>query len=247
MFVSSRAIVLNKVKHTDHTFILTLYTEAEGSVAFAARMPRSLSLKSRAASHKPHLLQPLTIVTAEWDHRPTQQLQHLKDIQAHAVPQFGNIAISGNLIAEALYHALKEEHQGDIFTFIHSSLATATDNGRQTAASDENFPVVFLLKLARHLGIAPHIPHPSRQTRDTYFDLINAEYTATLPQHKYYLLPYDARHIPLMLHLDYSTMHLLSLTPAERHRALRVIAAYYRLHLPNFPQLHSLDILRKMI
>ena len=42
-------------------------------------------------------------------------------------------------------------------------------------------------------------------------------------------------------------MHLLSLTPAERHRALGVIAAYYRLHLPNFPQLRSLELLGDML
>ena len=42
-------------------------------------------------------------------------------------------------------------------------------------------------------------------------------------------------------------MHLLSLPPAERYRALRVIAAYYRLHLPNFPQLRSLELLGDML
>ena len=104
--------------------------------------------------------------------------------------------------------------------------------------------IVLLIQLARHLGIAPDaIPFKEQN----FFDLLNTEYTVTPPQHKYYLHPYDAQHIPLILRLRYPTMHLLKLTPAERHRALRIILTYYRLHIPNFPQLRSLEMLRDML
>ena len=232
MFVTSRAIVLNKVRHNDNTVIVTLYTEAQGTVSFAVK--RSSRGTTQSRSIKVQLLQPLTLLTIEWDHHPTRQLQQLRNIEGTHLSPLRNFAITDNLIAEALYHALKEEHQGDVFPFLQYSMTHEGDN----------MPIVLLIQLAHHLGIAPEaIPFKEKN----FFDLLNAEYTASLPQHNYYLYPSDAQHIPLMLRLNYHTMHRVRLTPDEQHRILRIILTYYRLHIPNFPQLRSLEILRDML
>ncbi|MBQ7742896.1 MAG: recombination protein O N-terminal domain-containing protein [Bacteroidaceae bacterium] len=233
MFVTSRAIVLNKVRHNDNTVIATLYTEAQGSVAFAVKRNGG-GKRTNSSNLRVQLLQPLTLLTVEWEHHPTRQLQQLKNIEAPTLSPLRDFAISDNLIAEALYHALKEEHQGDHFPFLQHSLANQGDN----------LPIVLLIQLARHLGIAPEAKAFKERC---FFDLLNAEYTDNPPLHKYYLHPYDAQHIPLILRLRYPTMHLLKLTPAERHRALRIILTFYRLHIPGFPQLRSLEMLRDML
>lgn len=234
MFVSSRAIVLNKVRHNDNTVIATLYTEAQGTVAFAVKHSTGSENKKRKGNLKVQLLQPLTVLSIEWDSHPTRHLQQLKSIEATGATSPRQFAVSDNLIAEALYHALKEEHQGEHFHFLQRSLTT----------DGENLPIVLLIQLARQLGIAPEVKAFKEQR---FFDMLNVEYTDSPPAHKFYLHPYDAQHIPLILRLRYPTMHLLRLTPTERHRILRIIATYYRLHIPNFPQLRSLDILREMI
>ncbi|MBO4729950.1 MAG: recombination protein O N-terminal domain-containing protein [Bacteroidaceae bacterium] len=232
MFVTSRAIVLNKVRHNDNTVIATLYTEAQGTVVFAVK--RSSGDRTPSRSIKVQLLQPLTLLTIEWDHHPTRQLQQPKNIEGANISSLRNFAITDTLIAEALYHALKEEHQGDVFPFLQYSM---TNDG-------DNMAIVLLIQLARHLGIAPDaIPFKEQ----SFFDLLNAEYTVTPPQHKYYLYPSDAQHIPLMLRLTYPTMSRVRLTPTEQHRILRIILTYYRLHIPNFPQLRSLEMLRDML
>ena len=232
MFVTSRAIVLNKVRHNDNTVIATLYTEAQGTVAFAVK--RNSGGKTRSHGVKVQLLQPLTLLTIGWDHHPTRQLQQLKNIEGTNISPLRNFTITDNLIAEALYHALKEEHQGDVFPFLQYSMTNSGDN----------MAIVLLIQLARHLGIAPEaIPFKEQN----YFDLLNAEYLAAPPQHKYYLYPSDAQHIPLMLRLTYHTMSRVPLSPTEQHRILRIILTYYRLHIPNFPQLRSLEMLRDML
>ena len=245
MFISSRAIVLSKVRHTDSTFIATLYTELLGSVSFAVRIPKS----SRAAI-KPQLFQPLTLLTIEWDNRESLSLQRLRNAQLLApystLHTHPSKAATATFLAETLYHALRQEHSGDIFSFIHHSLLwydSPQDCLYAKSGNVENFPLIFLAQLTDHLGIGINAdlaaPLP-------YFDLMEGEYTHARPPHLYYLYGQDARFVQTLRRLTYSTMRLLHLPPEQHHRALRAIAAYYRIHVPDFPRLRSLDILREI-
>ena len=49
-----------------------------------------------------------------------------------------------------------------------------------------------------------------------------------------------------MMRMDYPTMHLFRLSHLERDRLLDVAVIYYRLHLPNFPELKSLPVLQQL-
>jgi DNA repair protein RecO (recombination protein O) len=41
-------------------------------------------------------------------------------------------------------------------------------------------------------------------------------------------------------------MHVFRLSRADRNRTLEIIEHYYRLHLPQFPELRSLPVLREL-
>jgi len=41
-------------------------------------------------------------------------------------------------------------------------------------------------------------------------------------------------------------MHLFKMSHKERGRLIEVVLQYYRLHLPDFPELKSLDVLREL-
>ena len=45
--------------------------------------------------------------------------------------------------------------------------------------------------------------------------------------------------------LNYSTMHLFRMTRQQRSRCVDVILAYYRLHVPDFPDMKTLEVLRQ--
>lgn len=260
MFQSSRAIVLSRVRHTDSTFIATLYTEQAGSIAFAVRIP-----KTSRATIKSQLFQPLTLLHIEWDNRVTQPLQRLRN--AHLLAPYSTLhtlphkAAIATFLAETLFYALRQERSGDIFSFLHHSLlwydcpegsfvsksgSVAGKSGYVAPESGnvDNFPLIFLAQLTDHLGIGINAdlaaPLP-------YFDLMEGEYTPTQPQHLYYLHGSDARFVHTLRRLSHRTAHLLRLTPSEQHRALRAIVAYYRIHVPDFPKLRSLDILSELM
>lgn len=48
------------------------------------------------------------------------------------------------------------------------------------------------------------------------------------------------------MRMNYDTMHLFAMSRVERMRCLTVIEQYYRLHLPDFPELKSLDVLKEL-
>ena len=258
MFLSSQAIVVSKVRHTDNTAVVTLYTKQAGSVGFVVRRPNGqrgaagVSGSRRRVGQGFNLLQPLTLVHIEWDHRPTATLQHIREVRLLAEPQAcqGADGLTQSLISEVLTHALRQENSGELFPFLVRTLYQ--DNSYNSQSSNLKFQIsnfkfqistlIFLAQLASHLGIEPNVESPTR-----YFDLLNGEYADRQPSHRYYVEGSDAKFVSLLFRLTYSTGQRLHLSPHEHHRALRGILTYYRLHLPNFPELRTLAVMKEMI
>ena len=76
--------------------------------------------------------------------------------------------------------------------------------------------------------------------------MLAARFSRTPPLHGHYLEPADAARLPLLMRMRYDTMAKFRFSHAERHRMLDFINQYYRLHLPDFPALKSLDVLRQV-
>lgn len=101
--------------------------------------------------------------------------------------------------------------------------------------SDASFPF---------LGLYPNLE--DYHTGD-YFDLLNACFTSTRPQlHSSYINPEEAGRLRQLMRMNYETMHLFGMSRAERTRCLTIMNDYYRLHLPDFPALKSLDVLKEL-
>ena len=101
------------------------------------------------------------------------------------------------------------------------------------------------MRLSRFLGFWPNLaspltPHP------LYFDLRAASFCTEPPLHHDFLMPQEASHISQLMRMDYPTMHLFRLSHLDRDRLLEVAVIYYRLHLPNFPELKSLAVLQQL-
>lgn len=100
---------------------------------------------------------------------------------------------------------------------------------------DETFPL---------LGLYPNLE--DYHTGD-YFDLLNACFTSIRPQlHSSYINPEEAGRLRQLMRMNYETMHLFGMSRAERARCLTIMNDYYRLHLPDFPALKSLEVLKEL-
>jgi DNA repair protein RecO (recombination protein O) len=104
-----------------------------------------------------------------------------------------------------------------------------------------NFHLVFMIRLTRFLGFWPNI---KGYTQGMVFDMRDGTMDNILPSHGQYLNAEESAFLPLLLRMDYASMHLFRFNRQQRSRVLNVLVDYYRMHIPEFPEMKSLDVLR---
>ena len=220
MLTKTQAIVLHSLKYGETRLIVDMFTRSQGRQSFIVSIPKSVKGKI-----KKQLFQPLTLLEIEYDLRPKLQLQKLSDVRL-ASP-FSSIPFDPNklsislFIAEFLYYALRSEQRNEpLFDYIVNSIQWLDAQTNRFA----NFHLVFLMRLSRFLGFYPNLDH--YQAGD-YFDLRESV-------------------LQLMMRMDFPTMHLFRMSHQERNRLLEVSLIYYRLHLPDFPELKSVSVLQEL-
>lgn len=239
MLTKSEAIVLHAFKYGETRLIVDVFTRRDGRVSFIVALP-----KSAKGRMKKQLFQPFTLLEVEYDLRPKVQLQKLADarlLTPYVTIPFEPAKLSIVLfLAEFLYYALRSEQRNEpLFDYVSSSVEWLDGCDSRFA----NFHLVFLMRLSRFLGFYPNL---SDYASGDYFDLRASVFCNMPPVHRDFLQPAEAAKIRLMMRMRYETMHLFSMSRQERNRCIEVMMTYYRLHLPDFPELKSLAVLREL-
>lgn len=232
-------ITLGTVRYNDKSNIVHIYTREKGMTSFLIPAQRSRKPKVNAV-----LFQPLSLVECEADFRPHAGIHPVKEARTwHPFqslpynPYKSGIAL---FLTEFLDRALREEEGNEaLFAYLMYSVQWLDACNEGFA----NFHLVFLIRLSRFLGFYPNL---GNYTEGCYFDLMNACFVHEQPLHGMFLRPQEASHIRLLTRMNYETMHLFSMSRAERSRCLEIICEYYRLHLPDFPELKSLAVLQEL-
>lgn len=239
MYQKVEGIVLHSLKYNDTSNIVHVYARESGRVSFLVKIP-----KSRKAGVRPVLFQPLAMVELEADFRPNASIHRIKEAKTaypfKSLPYHPYKSAMAMFLAEFLYRALREEQPNEpLYAYLQHSILWLDE----CSEGFSNFHLVFLMRLSRFLGLYPNL---DLYTEGCYFDMQNACFTPLLPQGGAYLKPDEASRIRLLLRMNYDTMHLFAFGRTERVRCLTVINDYYRLHLPDFPALKSLDVLQEL-
>lgn len=239
MLQHTTGIVLHTLKYNDTTNIVDMYTRQNGRASFLVPLPRS-----RKSAVKAVLFQPLSLIEFEADFRPKASLYRVREAKSlypfRSLPYDPYKSAISMFLAEFLYRSLREEVENEpLFAYLEYSIRWLDECGRGFA----NFHLVFLMRLSRFLGLYPNTDDYSE---GSFFDLQNACFTSVQPVHGAFLNPEEASRIRLLLRMNYDTMHLFAMSRTERNRCLTVVNDYYRLHLPDFPVLKSLQILKEL-
>ena len=239
MLTKTPALVLHAIKYGETRLIVDMYARQHGRLSFIVSLPKSPKAKVRK-----QYFQPLTLLEIEADIRPKVQLQKVRDLRL-AVP-FATIPFDPDkcaislFLAEFLYHALRGEQQNaPLYDYIANSLLWLDSQEDRYA----NFHLVFLMRLSRFLGFYPNLDH---YAAGDCFDLRESTFTPQPPLHRDFLMPQEAEKIQVMMRMDFPTMHLYKMSHHERNRLLEIALRYYRLHLPDFPELKSVGVLRDL-
>jgi len=240
MLRTTRGIVLRTLKYKDSSLIADIYSDIFGRCSVLLHVP-----KTGKAKVKPMLFQPLAMLDLEMDVRPHTSIYKVKD--AKVWTPYADIPFNPYkqamlmFLSEFLVRALREEEQNlPLFEYLSYSLSFLDG----CVQGFSNFHIVFLLRLSRFLGIYPNLDnyHPG-----DYFDMQSACFVRTRPStHPHYLGTLETSYVPQLSRMNFETMHLFAFNRSERARVLAVLNEYYCLHLPDFPELKSLQVLQEL-
>ena len=239
MLVKTEAIVLHAIKFGESRLIVDMFTREVGRTSFAVPIP-----KTSKGRLKKQFFQPMTLLEVECDVRQRDQLQKLKDarlLAAYASIPFSPEKLALSLFtAEFLCHALRAEQQNEpLFVYLYDSMQWLD----MIETGFANFHLTFLIRMSRFLGFYPNLDD---YVRGCIFDLRTATFSLQVPTHRDFLQPDDAQRIHTLMRMDFPTMHLFRLSRQERNRITEVLLHYYQLHIPQFPELKSLDVLKEL-
>lgn len=245
MLLKTKAVVIRMVRYSDARAVVDLFTAAAGRLSFAV----TLRGKGVSAMGK-HLFQPMTLLDVECDLRPSAKIHKLRSARVYypfaSIP-YDPVKISLIFfISEAAGYILRgEEAAYELFDYIEGSLQwlDLAENDEAHATAIANFHLVFLMRLTRFLGFFPNL---EGYEPGSYFDLRAAVYCRHHPQHHDILQPMDAQRLTRIVRMDYPTMHLFRMKREERNALTEMIIRYYRIHVPSFPEMKTLDILREL-
>ena len=232
-------IVLRTLKYSDSLMIVDVYTRQRGRISFLAPVSRSKKSKVRSV-----LFQPLSMLTFAASYRQGRQLSRINDVQPYAMYSsipFNVVKSSIALfVAEMLSYTLHEEERNDaLFDFLDSSfmLFDSLEHGYA------DFHIVFLSQLLRHIGIYPNLED---YAPGAFVDLMQGLASPEQPLHAHFLMPAESHFFVELLSTSFDSMHTLSLNRELRGRFLAILIEYYRLHIPDFPNPKSLDVLKEL-
>lgn len=239
MTKKTKAIVLRIVRYGESQLIVDFLTESHGRLSFMVRLSKSSKGKMRR-----QYFQPLMVLSIEFDFRPQKELQRLLDVGV-AIPfssiPFTPVKLSlAMFLSEVMVYATRcEQVNHALFGFVLRSLAWLDASEGEIS----NFHILFLMKVSSFLGFAPDL---SKDNEHQWFDLKEGCFVSSVPSHHFYLSPSDSLHLIQMARLGYQTMHLYTMNRQQRSHCIEVILEYYKLHVPNFPELKSLPVLKAL-
>lgn len=239
MYHKTQGIVLNTINYNDKYLLVSLYTNQFGRVTYM--VPKS---KSKTAKIPKSIFTPLTILDLETDHRPAREIQRIKEVQI-IHPHY---SVSGNIIktsialflSEFLTKILKDtDEYRIIFSYLSDSIQILEECDKGLA----NYHLVFILKLSRFLGFYPNLEN---YVEGDFFDMLNGTFVNKQPLHKYYVNKSDSKALSLLARINYENMHYFKFSRLERQNIINRMIEYYRIHLNDFQNLKSPDILHEL-
>lgn len=220
MLVKTKGIVFRLTPYGETSVIVNVFTDLFGLQSYIVNGVRSKSQKSKIA-----LFQPLTLLELVVYHKENGNIMRIKEVKCYhpCINLSGQVKKSAIalFINEILNKAVKDQtHTAEIFEFISDSLIILDE-----LPKPENFHLVFLVGLSRHLGFAPN------QTRE-----VLGVHWMDEPEEKL---------LDRLLRTDYYDELVLSY--AQRQALLNCLMHFYQTHIDGFGEIKSLSVLQEVL
>lgn len=236
MQISTKAIVLSKLRYKDHDLIVKCYTEAFGLKSYLLKN----ILSSRKRHVKPAYFQLFSLIDIEADHKETRSLQYIRDVKVYfQTPSIHTHIIKSTIVlflAEISTNILKEEEQNlDLYNFLETSIKWF-----ETHEVYPNFHFLFLMEFTKYLGF-----YPGNDLNAPYFNLLEGKFQYEKTG-MYCVSGENLTLLKQLLGIKFDGNKKLQMSSDQKHEFLDMILHYYKLHLDGFKEPQSLAILNQV-
>jgi DNA repair protein RecO (recombination protein O) len=224
MLTKTRGIVISYLRYRETSILVNVYTAEMGICSYIEN-----GVRSAKAKHKMALFQPLTLLDLEVYHKPGKGLHRISEAKCffpyQAIPFDIAKSSLALFLSEVLNKVLKEEEANPaLFEFLSDSMQYLD----RASEHFENFHLQFLWQLAAFLGFG------AGNAAEFYQQLKAAGC----------IVP-NFTELDALIHADYG--HPIVLHRSERKELLAGMLNYYQLHMENFGEIRSLQILQEVL
>ncbi len=237
MLAKSLAIVIGSVKYGDSSVILKCYSRNFGLISFIAG-----GVRGKKGGMKSAMMLPLNQGEVVFYEKGKSSLRRLKEFSSPRVYSEMYFHPVKNclvmFLAEVLSHVLKEEEpEPNLFDFLSESLFLLDSQQSELG----NFHLTFLYNLSAFLGFQ------AQNSDSNFFDLQNGVYLNQEPLHPYYLKGKSLENWKKLSTSARKGESLKAISSNEREDLLKALMSYYRLHINDFGELKSLEVLQTIL
>jgi len=236
MLHKTRGIVLYSLPYSDAYAITLIFTEEFGRVSYLTSQS-----KSRKSKVPRSLFHPLSILDLEVDHQNLRDIQRIKEAKIH-IPLIALLTDPAKtapciFLAELISKVIREEQTNRLlFDFLLQSIQVL----ELTPLSPANFHLAFMIRLSRLLGF---YPDAAGYQKGMYFDMRNGIFTRNQPAHIHFLSVEESLVFYNLLRMTYENMSAFRFSGRERQTIILRMLDFYRLHLSDFSEIKSLEVL----
>jgi DNA repair protein RecO (recombination protein O) len=215
----TKGVVFRFTKYGETSIIVNIFTELFGLQSYIVNGVRSSSKRNKIA-----LFQPLTLLDLVVYHKENANILRIKEVKCYHPYQTVTSEIRKSAIAmfisEVLNKSVKEQsHAGEIHDFIASSLIVLDQHQKP-----ENFHLLFLLGLSKHLGFGPNLTE----------EVLGGHWMDEA----------DEKVLKQLLVSNYTSA--TSITYDQRQTLLTSLLRFFASHVDNFGEMKSLAVLREI-
>jgi len=239
MLSTTRGIILHVTPYNDNNSIVHVYTELFGRTSYLVARQRKRKMMVSYA-----LFMPLSVIEMEVEHLQTRDIQRVKETKiCYPLSSIPSHPVKNAIVlflAEVLYRLIRtKEADPKLFDYLSSSIRYLEILEQGIA----NFHLVFLIHLARYMGI---FPNAASYAPGFFFDLLNGIFTPQIPGHPHFLNKEESVIFFRLLRMNYENFGFHSFSRKERTTIINHILEYYRLHFTDFPEIKSLAVMQSL-
>lgn len=237
---NTTGIIFKTLKYSESSIICDIYTKDKGLRSYIVSGVRSSKKGGKAA-----LFTPLNIVELVAYDADVEKLGRIKEINLAYHFTTLNLEVIPSSMAifmlEVCRNAIKErEPNPNMYHFIEEWIQFMDHK----ISTNPHLHLLFMFEFSKHLGFEPMQNYSDQMI---FFDMLEGAFCNTGPAGEYILDADDSDFFASLIQHTRENIDSYKTTKAQRDRLTDQWLIYYKLHLPGFRELLSLDVLRSVL